>query len=142
MRVIRSRIIHRISGQLLNASAAFEAARQRQRRGASTSSKGACSVPYNWVCARTRAISVLSASRAPRARVRSSHPHKLRANIATMKCIIKCAVLVTLISLIVVNGAEIKVKDELQALAEQIQILKTLHLSDVKLLKKEVAELK
>lgn len=48
----------------------------------------------------------------------------------------------TFISVIVVNAAEIKVKEELQALAEQIQILKTLHLTDVTRLKKEVEELK
>lgn len=48
----------------------------------------------------------------------------------------------TLICLVLVNAAEIKVKEELQALAEQIQILKTLHLTDVTRLKKEVEELK
>lgn len=48
----------------------------------------------------------------------------------------------TLISLIVVNAAEIKVKEEIRELAEQIQILKTLHLTDVTRLKKEVEELK
>lgn len=134
--------MYRTSGQLLNASAAFTAARRRRQRGVSTDAKGACSVPYNRVFSRVAAIRVLSASRAPRPRVRSSHSHQLRANIATMKCIIICAGLMTLISLNVVNAAEIKVKEELLALAEQIQILKTLHLTDVTRLKKEVEELK
>lgn len=116
--------------------------RLRRQRGASTGRKGVWCVPYNRVFSRVAAIRVQSASRAPRPRVRSSHPHKLRANIVTMKCIIKCAGLMTFISLIFVSAAEIKIKEELEALAEQIQILKNLHLTDVARLKNEVEELK
>lgn len=135
--------MYRTSGQLLDASAAFMAAwRRRRQRGASTGVKGACSVPYNRLFSRVAVIRVLCASKASRPRVRFSLPHELRANIAIMKCIIKCAGLLTFISLIVVNAVEIKVKEELQALAEQIEILKTLHLTDVTRLKKEVEELK
>ncbi|XP_041987573.1 protein scabrous-like [Aricia agestis] len=53
-----------------------------------------------------------------------------------MRCFIFCVFLMT------VGCAEIKVKQELQALAEQIEILKTLHLNDVNNLKSEIEELK
>ncbi|XP_072931133.1 protein scabrous [Epargyreus clarus] len=58
-----------------------------------------------------------------------------------MKCATKCAVL-TLIFFLTVSAAEIKIKEELQAMAEQIEILKTLHLTDITRLKKEIETLK
>ncbi|XP_026490105.2 protein scabrous [Vanessa tameamea] len=56
-----------------------------------------------------------------------------------MKCIIFCALLFCLWT---VNAREIDFKQELQALGEQIELLKTLHLTDVSRLKKEIDELK
>ncbi|XP_050360543.1 protein scabrous [Nymphalis io] len=56
-----------------------------------------------------------------------------------MKCIIFCALLFCFWN---VNGREIDFKQELQALGEQIELLKTLHLTDVSRLKKEIDELK
>ncbi|KAJ0183744.1 hypothetical protein K1T71_000167 [Dendrolimus kikuchii] len=58
-----------------------------------------------------------------------------------MKCLKKLTIL-TFAFLFIVNGAELKLKDELQAMAEQIEILKTLHQADINLLKKEIEELK
>lgn len=52
------------------------------------------------------------------------------------------SVLTILCTLYTVNAAEIRMREELQALAEQIEILKTLHLTDVTRLKREVEELK
>ncbi|XP_026761383.1 protein scabrous [Galleria mellonella] len=57
-----------------------------------------------------------------------------------MKCF-KICVLLTLYCLIV-DGAELKIKEELQAMAEQIDILKTLHLTDVTRLRRDLEELK
>lgn len=42
----------------------------------------------------------------------------------------------------VVNAVEIKINEELKAMAEQIKIMKTLHQADIKLLKKDIEELK
>lgn len=47
------------------------------------------------------------------------------------------SVVLTLIYLINVDAAELLVKEELQAMAEQIEILKTLHLTDVTRLKRK-----
>lgn len=40
------------------------------------------------------------------------------------------------------NAREIDYKQELQALSDQIKLLKTLHIADVSRLKKEIDELK
>lgn len=58
-----------------------------------------------------------------------------------MKCATKCAVL-TLLFVLTVSAAELKIKEELQAMAEQIEILKTLHHTDITRLKKEIEYLK
>lgn len=42
----------------------------------------------------------------------------------------------------VVNAAEFNIKQELQAMAEQIEMLKTSHLNDVTRLQKEIEQLK
>ncbi|XP_028177639.1 protein scabrous isoform X1 [Ostrinia furnacalis] len=58
-----------------------------------------------------------------------------------MKCI--KTVLMTLICILInVNAAEMRLREEMQAMAEQLEILKTNHLTDVTRLKREVAELK
>lgn len=58
-----------------------------------------------------------------------------------MKCL--KSVLMTLICILInVDAAEMRLREELQAMAEQIEILKTLHLTDVTRLKREVEELK
>lgn len=64
-------MLFNISGQLLNASAALrragaDGAASARCTAGSAGCEGACSVPYNWVSARSRAIRVLSASQALR----------------------------------------------------------------------------
>ncbi|XP_013179528.1 PREDICTED: protein scabrous-like [Papilio xuthus] len=60
-----------------------------------------------------------------------------------MKCLnIGVLSLMNFIILISVNGAKINVKQELQAMAEQIEILKASHLNDVTRLQKEIEDLK
>ncbi|XP_022123991.2 protein scabrous [Pieris rapae] len=56
-----------------------------------------------------------------------------------MKCLNFCVVLLCLWT---ANGAELQIKKELQAMAEQIEILKTMHLSDVTRLRQEIDVLK
>ncbi|KAG6442848.1 protein scabrous [Manduca sexta] len=58
-----------------------------------------------------------------------------------MKCL-KLGVLLTLIWVVSSDAAEVQLKQELQAMAEQIEILKTLHLTDITRMKMEIEELK
>ncbi|XP_063546519.1 protein scabrous [Cydia strobilella] len=59
-----------------------------------------------------------------------------------MKCLTICAALTLTCCMIAVDAAEFDIKIEMKAMAEQIEILKTLHLTDVTRLKREIEELK
>ncbi|KAJ8737084.1 hypothetical protein PYW07_000355 [Mythimna separata] len=57
-----------------------------------------------------------------------------------MKCFL--SVYLTVLGILYVTAAEIQIRDELQAVAEQISILKTLHKSEIAQLRLEIEELK
>lgn len=57
-----------------------------------------------------------------------------------MKCF--PTALLSVVGVLFVSAAEIQIRDELMAVAEQISLLKTLHKSEISQLKKEIQELK
>ncbi|XP_013184958.1 protein scabrous [Amyelois transitella] len=54
----------------------------------------------------------------------------------------KCLLFCVAITMTLTVSAELRIKKEIQALAEQIEIMKTVHLTDVTRLKREIGELK
>lgn len=89
-------------------------------------------------CPRRHCCSDRRTERTPGPRLRATPAN--RQSPANMKCFKNC-VLLTLICVIMVN-AEFNVVEELKAMAEQIEIMKTNHVTDVSRLVLEIQELK
>lgn len=60
--------------------------------------------------------------------------------IAKMKCL--TGVILTLTCAVFVNSAEIKINEEFHDFADKIAVLRNLHLSEMKQIKKEIEDLK